>query len=91
MKDIKVVVEKMTRNRRKMIGKPADSLLCPLHSIQFSTLVYFVLYAYDGQNFHGVPEKLNIYAVTCRVQIDSEIKKWYINFDSRISVNFGNS
>ena len=27
--------KKMTRNRRKMIGKTADSLLCPLHSIQF--------------------------------------------------------
>ena len=35
VKDIKIVVEKMTRNRRKTIGKPADSLLCRLHSIQF--------------------------------------------------------
>ena len=38
MKDIKVVVEKMTRNRRKVIGKPGDSLLCRLHSIQLSSL-----------------------------------------------------
>ena len=38
VKDIKVVVEKMTRNRRKVIGKPGDSLLCRLHSIQPSSL-----------------------------------------------------
>ena len=38
MKDIKVVVEKITRNRRKVIGKPGDSLLCRLHSIQLSSL-----------------------------------------------------
>ena len=46
VKDIKVVVEKMTRNRRKVIGKPGDSLLCRLHSIQLSSLVYSFLYAY---------------------------------------------
>ena len=34
VKDIKVVVEKMTRNCHKMILKTADSLLCPFHSIQ---------------------------------------------------------
>ena len=39
VKDIKVVVEKMTRNCRKVIGKPGDSLLCRLHSIQLSSLV----------------------------------------------------
>ena len=33
----------MTRNRRKMIGKTSDSLLCPLHSIQFSPLVFLPL------------------------------------------------
>ena len=44
VKDIKVVVEKMTRNRRKVIGKPGDSLLCRLHSIQVSSLVYSFLY-----------------------------------------------
>ena len=44
VKDIKVVVEKMTRNRRKVIGKPGDSLLCRLHSIQLSSLVYSFLY-----------------------------------------------
>ena len=38
VKDIKVVVEKMTRNRRKVIRKPGDSLLCRLHSIQLSSL-----------------------------------------------------
>ena len=38
MKDIKVGVEKMTRNRRKMIEKTADSLLLSKHSIQFSAL-----------------------------------------------------
>ena len=38
MKDIKLVVDKMTRNCRKMIEKTAVSLLCPLHSIQFSPL-----------------------------------------------------
>ena len=46
VKDIKVVVEKMTRNRRKVIGKPGDSLLCRLHSIQLSSLVYSFLYAF---------------------------------------------
>ena len=44
VKDIKVVVKKMTRNRRKVIGKPGDSLLCRLHSIQLSALVYSFLY-----------------------------------------------
>ena len=38
MKDIKVGVKKMTRNRRKMIEKTADSLLLSKHSIQFSAL-----------------------------------------------------
>ena len=38
VKDIIVVVQKMTRNRRKVIGKPGDSLLCRLHSIQLSSL-----------------------------------------------------
>ena len=33
VKDIKVVVKKMTRNLRKVIGKPGNSLLCRLHSI----------------------------------------------------------
>jgi hypothetical protein len=40
VKNIKVFVEKMTRNCPKMIEKTADSLLCPLHSIQFSPLVF---------------------------------------------------
>ena len=44
VKDNKVVVKKMTRNRRKVIGKPGDSLLCRLHSIQLSALVYSFLY-----------------------------------------------
>ena len=48
MKDIKVVVKKMTRNRRKVIGKPGDSLLCRLHSIQLSALVYSFLYGSDS-------------------------------------------
>ena len=43
VKDIKVVVEKMTRNRRKMIAKTADSLVCPFHSIQFSPLGFLPL------------------------------------------------
>ena len=38
VKDIKVGVEKMSRNRHRMIEKTADSLLCYLHSIQFSAL-----------------------------------------------------
>ena len=44
MKDIKAVVEKMTRNCLKMIGNTANSLLCPLHSIQFSPLVFLPLW-----------------------------------------------
>ena len=51
VKDIKVVVEKMTRNRRKVIGKPGDSLLCRLHSIQLSALVYSFLYGSDTVAF----------------------------------------
>ena len=43
VKDIKVVVEKMTRNHCKMIKKTADSLLCLLHSIQFLPLVFLPL------------------------------------------------
>ena len=49
VKDIKVVVEKMTRNRHKVIGKPGDSLLCHLHSIQLSSLVYSFLYVFLWQ------------------------------------------
>ena len=68
VKDIKVVVEKMTRNRRKVIGKPGDSLLCRLHSIQVSSLVYSFLYAYVvpvkrkveiSQNFVAFSEYMN--------------------------------
>ena len=55
VKDLKVVVEKMTRNCRKMIGKTADSLLCPLHSIQFSPLEFLPLRSYHAlvHNFMG--------------------------------------
>ena len=42
--DVKVVVKTMTRNRCKMIGKTADSLLCPFHSIQFLPLVFLPLW-----------------------------------------------
>ena len=58
VKDIKVVVEKMTRNRRKVIGKPGDSLLCRLHSIQVSSLVYSFLYGYQGNHQNWVPSLL---------------------------------
>ena len=43
VKDITVVVKKMTRNHHEMIGKTAVSLLCPLHSIQLSPLVFLPL------------------------------------------------
>ena len=36
MKDIKVGVEKMTRNHRKMIKQTGDSLLLSKHSIQLN-------------------------------------------------------
>ena len=45
VKDIKVVVEKMTRNCSKMIGNMADYLLCPLHSIQLLPLVSLPLWS----------------------------------------------
>ena len=51
VKDITVVVEKMTKNRRKMIGKTADSLLCSLHSIQFSPLVFLPLCLHHKSQF----------------------------------------
>jgi hypothetical protein len=54
VKDIKVVVKKMTRNRRKMIGKTADSLLCHFHSIQFSPLVYSFLYGRGSKKSENV-------------------------------------
>jgi hypothetical protein len=38
VKDIKVGVEKMTRNCRKMIKQTGDSLLFSKHSIQLSAL-----------------------------------------------------
>ena len=38
VKNIKVVVEKMTRNRRKMIEQMGDSLLLSKNSIQLSAL-----------------------------------------------------
>ena len=38
VKDIKVGVKKMTRNRRKMIKQIGDSLLLSKHSIQLSAL-----------------------------------------------------
>ena len=38
MKDVKIDVEKMTRNHRKMIEQTGDSLLLSKHSIQLSAL-----------------------------------------------------
>ena len=38
VKDTKVGVEKMTRNRRKMIKQTGDSLVLSKHSIQLSAL-----------------------------------------------------
>ena len=38
MKDVKVGVEKMTRNHRKMMEQTGDSLLLSKHSIQLSAL-----------------------------------------------------
>ena len=38
MKDIKVGVKKMTRNRRKMIEQTGDSLLLSKHSTELSAL-----------------------------------------------------
>ena len=35
VKDIKVVVKKMTRNRHKVIGKPGVSLFCRLQAFSF--------------------------------------------------------
>ena len=35
VKDIKVVVKKLTRNRRKVIGKPGVSLFCRLQAFSF--------------------------------------------------------
>ena len=46
MKDIEVVVEKMTKNRRKVIGKPGDSLLCRLHHSGFGSSVFFSLWMF---------------------------------------------
>ena len=39
----KICCQIMTRNSHKMIGKTTDSLLCPLHSIQFLPLVFLPL------------------------------------------------
>ena len=49
MKDIKVGVEKMTRNCRKMIKKTADSLLLSKHSIQFLALFLLLSGATQGR------------------------------------------
>ena len=57
---MKVVVEKMTRNRRKVIGKPEDSLLCRLHSVQLSALVYSFLY---GFNLFSSFNKIGMYII----------------------------
>ena len=68
MKDIKVVVEKMTRNRRKRIGKPADSLLCPLHSIQFSPLMMW------GMNFRERSQKKMSSEVRSAISNDQKVE-----------------
>ena len=67
VKDIKVVVEKMTRNRRKVIGKPGDSLLCRLHSIQLSSL---------GILFSMVINRSNVKIMTgIRYEVQVEVAK----------------
>ena len=45
VKDIKVSVKKLTRNRRRMIEQTGDSLLLSKHSIQFSA-IFLLLSAY---------------------------------------------
>ena len=49
MKDLKVVAKNMTRNSRKMTRNTVDSLLCPLHSIQFSPLAFLSLCSVVGR------------------------------------------
>ena len=50
VKDIKIGVKKMTRNRRKMIEQTGDSLLLSKHSIQLSAL--FLLLSVFKLNLH---------------------------------------
>ena len=50
----------MTRNRRKVIGKPGESLRCRLHSIQLSALVYSFLY---GFNLFSSFNKIGMYII----------------------------
>ena len=45
----------MTRNRHKMIEKMADSLLCPLHSIQFLPLVFLPLWIEHTRKALSIP------------------------------------
>jgi hypothetical protein len=59
VKDIKVGVEKMTRNRRKMIEKTADSLLLSKHSIQFSAL-FLLLSGPKLQNLGKFKSSVNL-------------------------------
>ena len=71
VKDIKVVVEKMTRNRRKVIGKPGESLRCRLHSIQLSALVYSFLY---GFNLFSSFNKIGMYIIVFGF---FQVYRWY--------------
>ena len=54
VKDIKVVVKKMTRNRCNLIRKLGDSLLCRLHSIQLPVIVYSSLYGPMHKSIHSL-------------------------------------
>ena len=82
MKDIKVGVEKMTRNRRKMIEKTADSLLLSKHSIQFSAL--FLLISVCSRYTQNQPWDLKLEVLVKRIEkvfLDSATLKLFLQFE----------
>ena len=68
VKDIKVVVKKITKNCRKMIKRTADTLLCPLHSIQFLPLLFLPL-CWAVVNLSEAPQTFTLCTVIVFIQL----------------------
>ena len=74
----------MTRNCRKMIEKTADSLLCPLHSIQFSPQVFFPLCIGQiyGRDFAKIGNGI-VYSEIFNSEGKSDLKHWTTVLDGQ--------
>ena len=79
MKDVKVGVKKMTKNRRKMIEKMADSLLLSKHSIQFSAL-FLLLSVHKSRGKTQLMSVWDLWTLTVLLSIPLKSFNWPWSF-----------